>query len=160
MPTYNPSYMGVAADYGLGLRVDRATQSGATLFTTAAVPLFRVAVGRVLVTCILGEITTTLGADATLAKWTGTPTTGTAVDLCANSASMANLAAAKLLVMTGTLATAMTLANAGGALLQAIPHIIAPGTIDITGSVQGVTGAVKFSIWYIPLDEGANIVTA
>ena len=160
MPTYNPQYMGVTADYRLGLRVDRATQSGATLFTTAAVPLFRVSTGRVLVTCILGEVTTTLGADATLAKFTGTPTTGTAVDLCANSASLANLAAAKLLVITGTLATAMTLANAGGALLQATTHIIAPGTIDITGSVQGVTGAIKFSVWFIPLDEGAFIATA
>ena len=87
MPTYNPSFMQVAADYGLGLRIDRATQSGATLFTTAAVPLFRVSTGRVLVTCILGEVTTQLGADATLAKFTGTPTVGTAVDLCANSAS-------------------------------------------------------------------------
>lgn len=157
MPDYNPQYMQVVADYLCGLRVDRATESTATLFTTAAVPLFRVNVGRIRLLSIIGEVTTVISNDATLAKFTGTPTTGTAVDLCANSASLAQAAVGKLLVITGTLATAMTIANAGGALWQATSHTIAPGTIDITGTVQGVTGAIKFSVWYAPLDAGAYV---
>jgi len=157
MPNFDPSTLASIAFINRGARVDRAAASTAALFTTAAVPLFNVLVGRILELAIVGKITTVISNDATLAKWTGTPTVGTAVDLCANSASLATAAAGKLLVMTGTLATAMTIANAGGALWQVTSHVIDVGTIDITGSVQGVTGAVKFSIWYVPLDDGAYV---
>lgn len=157
MPNFDPSTLATIAFINRGARVDRAAASTALLFTTAAVPLFRVNVGRVLELAIIGEVTTVISNDATLAKWTGTPTTGTAVDLCANSATLATAAVGKLLVMTGTLATAMTIANAGGALWQVTSHVISPGTIDITGSVQGVTGAIKFSLWYLPLDDGATV---
>jgi hypothetical protein len=157
MPNFDPSTLAAIAFINRGARVDRAAATTDLLFTTAAVPLFNVLVGRVLELAIVGEVTVEISNDATLAKWTGTPTAGTAVDLCANSATLAQAAVGKLLVMTGTLATAMTIANAGGALWQVTSHIIAPGTIDITGSVQGVTGAVKFSLWYLPLDDGAYV---
>jgi len=157
MPTFDPSTLAAIAFINRGARVDRAAATTDLLFTTAKVPLFNVLVGRVLELAIVGEVTVEISNDATLAKWTGTPTVGTAVDLCANSATLAQAAVGKLLVMTGTLATAMTIANAGGALWQATAHVIAPGTIDITGSVQGVTGAVKFSLWYLPLDDGAYV---
>ena len=157
MTNFDPSTLAAIAFINRGARVDRAAASTALLFTTAAVPLFTVSVGRILELAIIGEVTTEISNDATLAKWTGTPTVGTAVDLCANSASLASAAVGKLLVMTGALATGMTIANAGGALWQVTAHVIAPGTIDITGTVQGVTGAVKFSIWYIPLDDGAYV---
>lgn len=159
MPPFDPQTLAAIAFINRGARVDRAAASTALLFTTAAVPLFTVRVGRILELAIIGEVTTVISNDATLAKWTGTPTTGTAVDLCANSATLATAAVGKLLVMTGTLATAMTIANAGGALWQVTSHVIAPGTIDITGSVQGVTGAIKFSMWYIPLDDGAYVTS-
>ena len=157
MPTFDPYTLASIAFINRGARIDRAAASTAVLFTGSAVSLFRVSVGKILELAIVGEVTTVISNDATLAKWTGTPTTGTAVDLCANSATLANAAVGKLLVMTGTLATAMTIANAGGALWQVTSHVIAPGTIDITGTVQGVTGAIKFSMWYIPLDDGAYV---
>lgn len=159
MPTFDPTTLASIAYINRGARVDRPTQSTSLLFTTAKVPLFNVLVGRILELAIVGNITTVISNDATLAKWTGTPTTGSAVDLCANSATLATAAVGKQLVMTGTLATAMTIADAGGALWQVTSHVIAPGTIDITGSVQGVTGSIKFSIWYIPLDDGAYVTS-
>lgn len=159
MPNFDPSTLAAIAFINRGARVDRPAQSTALLFTTAAVPLFNVVGGKILELAIIGEVTTEISNDATLAKWTGTPTVGTAVDLCANSATLAQAAVGKQLVMTGTLATAMTIANAGGALWQATAHVIDVGTIDITGTVQGVTGAIKFSIWYLPLEDGAYVTS-
>jgi len=158
-PYYDPSLIALSSLYQTGIRVDRAAASTAVLFTTAKVPLFTVSGGRIKLIALYGEVTTVISNDATLAKFTGTPTVGTAVDLCANSASLASAPVGKLLVMTGTLATALTIANAGGALWQATPHIVAAGTVDITGSVQGVTGAVKFSLHYVPLDDGAYVTS-
>lgn len=159
MPNFDPSTAAAMAFINRGIRVDRPTQSTTTLFTTAKVPLFNVLVGRVLELAIVGKVTTVISNDASLAKFTGTPTTGSAVDLCANSASLATAAVGKQLVMTGTLATAMTIADAGGALWQVTAHVIDVGTIDITGSVQGVTGSIKFSIWYIPIEDGAYVTS-
>jgi len=161
MPIFDPSTLAAIAFINRGARVDRAAALGSVLFTTAKVPLFNVLVGKILELAIIGEVTDALGAgEATLAKWTGTPTVGTSVDLCANSATLASATAGQQLVMTGTLATAMTIANAGGALWQVTSHVIDIGTIDITGSVQGATGSVKFSMWYLPLEDGAYVTAA
>lgn len=160
MPSFDPGTLAMIAFINKGARVDKAATLGATLFTTAKVPIFNVVGGRILLLALVGEVTVQLGADATLAKFTGTPTVGTAVDLCANSASLANATVGQRLVMTGTLANALTIAEAGGSLWQATAHIIGVGTIDITGSVQGTAGSVKFSLWYVPLDDGAYVTAA
>lgn len=156
---FDPATLAAIAFINKGARVDRPAQSTALLFTGAKVPLFNVLGGRIIEMAIVGKITTVISNDASLAKLTGTPTVGTPVDLCANSSSLATAAAGKLLVMTGTLATALTIADAGGALLQVTSHIIDVGTIDVTGSVQGVTGAIKWSILYVPLDDGAYVTS-
>lgn len=159
MPIYSPETLAALADINRGARVDRPAQLGATQFTTAKFPLFNILGGRIKLLHIQGAVTVQLGADATLIKLSGTPTVGTAVDLCANSASAANLAVAKQLVITGTLATALTLADAGGALWQATPQVLGVGTLDVTGSVQGTAGQVKWMLFYVPLDDGAYVTS-
>src|SRR5205823_2242766 len=140
-----------------GQRVDRPAALASLLFTTAKVPLFNVKGGRVRVSALFGEVTVQLGADATLVKLTGTPIVGSAVDLCANSASVANLAAGQRLMITGTLANAMAIANAGGSLWEMAPQVIGVGTIDVTGSVQGTAGQIRWTLCYLPLDDGAYV---
>ncbi len=159
MPVFDPALLAAISFFNRGARVDRPAQATPALFTTAKVPLFNVLGGRILELAIVGEITTVLSATATLAKLTGTPTVGNSVDLCANSATLSAAAVGQRLVMTGTLATALTIADAGGSLWQDLAHIIGVGTIDLTGSVNGVTGAIKFSIWYVPLDDGAYVTS-
>ena len=159
MPTYDPVTLAAIADIVAGARVDRPAQLGSILFTTAKVPLFNVLGGRIKLLSLIAEVTVALGADATLAKFTGTPTVGTSVDLCANSATLASLAIGKRLVMTGTLATALAIADAGGSLWQVTPQIIGAGTIDVTGSVAGTAGQLKFSLHYVPIDAGASVTS-
>ncbi len=149
MGNYNQSTRGRIADIGLGMRVDRATQGMAdeTIFTIAG--------GNVMVTMILGEVTTILETAANNTKLTATPTTGTAVDICADL-DTTGIEEGGFLTITGTATDALQKANAGSIKMQATPIVVAPGVIAINvGAAK--TGSVKWSLWYRPLEDGAYV---
>lgn len=139
----------------LGQKVDRAT---ATLPQTATGALFNITGGRVLVTDITGEVTTVLGATATNAKLVSTPTTGTAVDLCAVLA-VASKEVGTLFGITGLFSDAMVGANAGASVAPRNGVVIPIGSIGLNTSASN-TGSVKWSITYVPLDNGATVTAA
>jgi hypothetical protein len=136
----------------LGFRKDKAA---ATLPATATQSLFTVAGGRIALLGLLGEVTTILGATATNAKIVSTPTTGTAVDLCAVLA-VANKEAGTLFGITGIFSDALVGANAGATILQMRPIVIPVGVIGLNTSATN-TGATKWTAWYVPLDDGATL---
>ena len=138
-----------------GLKVDRAT---ATLPQTATGSLFTVAGGRILLTSIVGEVTTVLGATATNAKLISTPTTGTAVDLCAVLA-VANKEVGTLFGITGLFSDALVGANAGASVVPRNAVVVPIGNIGLNTSANN-TGSVKWSITYVPLDDGASVTAA
>lgn len=134
-----------------GKRVDRATEA----LTSEAI--FTVT-GTVLVTQILGEVTTVLETAANAVKLQANPTaTGSSVDLCATLDVNAK-PLATLFGITGTLADAMLsgLAIKG----QADPVIVQAGTIDLACADDSTTGSAKWSCWYVPLTEDATVVAA
>ena len=49
--------------------------------------------------------------------------------------------------------------NAGYAQLPARPLVVNVGTIDLDCAASN-TGSVKWSIWYVPLDDGAVVTAA
>lgn len=136
----------------LGIKVDRAT---ATLPQTATGNLFSIAGGRVLLTSIVGEVTTVLGATATNAKLVSTPTTGTAVDLCAVLA-IASKEVGTLFGITGLFSDAMVGANAGASVAPRNGVILPIGNLGLNTSAND-TGSVKWSVTYIPIDDGASM---
>jgi len=138
----------------LGLKVDRAT---ATLPQTTAAAIFNVLVGRVAITRIVGEVTTILGAVGNMSL-EGNPTTGTMVPLCAVVAA-GTKEAGTLLGITGTFADAMLAANAGALEAQVKPVILPVGTLDLRLSASS-TGSVKWTVFYMPIDDGAYIEAA
>lgn len=159
MPSYNPSYLQVAADYRLGLRVDRAT---AALPQTAAAAIFTLT-GRVLVTSIIGEVTTVIQTQANNTKLVHNPSgTGADVDLCAVLDISAD-AVGTYYSIVGVVATALKSTTLWIVLpadnLPAQGLILGPGTIDLSCAASN-TGSVKWTIFYVPLDDGANIATA
>ena len=106
----------------------------------------------------VGQVTTANSATATNLKVTSVPATGTAADIAANLA-IASLEAGTIYVVEGD-ATALIGVSAGFApALNALPFILPAGTIRIETSATN-TGASKWDVWYIPLDEGARIVEA
>lgn len=145
----------------LGTKVDRAT---ATLPATAAQNIFTISGGRVLVTSILGEVTTIVQAQATTIKLTSTPTTGSAVDLTANTGDLNALEVGGLI----TVAPALTLTPfglaiqkqlAGATTMPAVRILLAIGSLSYTTGATS-TGSIKWSLTYIPFDDGASVAAA
>lgn len=145
----------------LGIQVNRAT---ATLPATAAQNIFTVTVGRVLLTSLLGEVTTIIQAQSTTVKLTSTPTTGTAVDLTANTGDINALEVGGLITVTPALTLtpfglAIQKQLAGAATLPAVRIVIPIGSLSYTTGATS-TGSIKWTMTYIPLDDGATVVAA
>jgi hypothetical protein len=151
---FNQSTRHAVADIHLGLRVDRAS---ATLPQTAAAAIFNIVGGRVAMTAILGEVTVVLGAVGNMSLESN-PTVGTTAALSAVVAAGA-FEAGTLLSITGMVANAMLGVDAGGTAMQTCPVALPVGTLDLRLSASS-TGSVKWSIWYVPIDDGAYVTAA
>ena len=139
----------------LGFRADKAA---ATLPASTNQTLFTIAGGRVAILGLLGEVTTIVQTQACNTKLVSAPTTGTAVDLCAVLDISADEAGC-LYGITGIFGDAMVGANAGATILPQRPVVVPVGVIRLNTAATN-TGATKWTCWYLPLDEGATLVSA
>jgi hypothetical protein len=140
-------------------------KDAAVLPATGADSLFTVTGGRVIVTSLIGECTTVCTSTATTVSVGVDPTTGTAsatgvaTATAVTSAEVGTLVSlpsgAKGALVVGTGATA------GGAVQAQGPagYVVQPGDITITTSATN-TGAFKWALTYIPLDDGATVTAA
>lgn len=139
---------------GLGFRVDRDTES---LPQGADSALFTITGGRVLLLQIVGEVTTVIGG-ANNTKLVFNPTaTGVDQDLCAVLDIDAD-AVGELYTITGIVANAMRsdlLIGQG----MTNPMVLSEGDIEIN-CAGSVTGAIQWSMWYLPLDSGATVAVS
>lgn len=145
----------------IGVRVDRATS---TLPQSTTVGIFTIAGGRVLVTSLVGEVTTAIGAGTTPdGKLIYNPTAaGTSFDLC-TAVSLASDAVGQQYYIAGNVATPGALLVAG-AVGQANPVfaqalLLSEGAIEFNMD-ESVTGAIQWSLSYIPYDDGATVTAA
>lgn len=139
----------------LGKRVDRVT---ATLPQTAAAALFTIAGGKVAITGIIGEVTTIIETQLTNTKLTANPTTGTSLDICAVLDISADEVGAQYGI-TGLFSEAMVGNVAGATVLPRNPAVLNVGTLDLDCGASS-TGSVKWSIFYVPLEDGATVTAA
>lgn len=142
-------------EIGLGFRVVRAA---ATLPATTATAYFTVSGGRILLTSILGEVTTIVQTQINNMKLISNPTTGTSVDMCAVLDISADEVGC-LYGITGVPADALIGTNAGLARAMTSRLVIPIGAIELSCSATN-TGATKWQLTYIPLDDGAYVVAA
>jgi hypothetical protein len=138
-----------------GLSVSRAA---AALPQTAQSALFTVSGGRILLTSIIGEVTTVIQTQADNTKLVANPTVGTDVDLCAVLDITADQVGC-LYGITGIFADALVGANAGATVVPQRAVVVPVGTIDLSCAASN-TGAVKWVITYVPLDDGASVAAA
>ncbi len=143
---------------GLGTKVDKAA---ATLPASTVQTLFTVSGGRILLTSILGEVTTIIQTQTNNAKLQCVPTTGTTVDWCATADITALEVGAFLTVTPDLDATPFSVAlqkqNAGATTISLGVGIIVPiGAIKLSCSATN-TGATKWSMTYIAYDDGATV---
>lgn len=143
--------------FHLGIQVDRAT---ALPPQATNAPIFNIVGGRVCVNLILGEVTTIIGAVANATKLIATPTAGTAVDICATADINALEVGGKLVPAAGVFATALSKTLAGAAPAAGTRVVLAVGTLNLGCVGSSVTGAIKWSVWYVPVDDGATMTAA
>jgi hypothetical protein len=142
---------------GLGRKVDRVTS---TLPATGDLSIFTVSGGRIILTSLLGEVTTAIQAQANAIKIKGVPTTGTAKDL-SGTLDINGYEVGALISLDGTaLTTALSGTNAGGALAMRPAGIFVPiGSIKYNTAATN-TGSIKWSMTYIPYDDLATVIAA
>jgi hypothetical protein len=138
----------------LGIKVSRAT---ANLPQTTNHALFTIPV-RILVTGIIGEVTTVIQTQANNTKLLLDATAGASadVDICA-VLDITGDAVGQLYGVTGTFTDALVGAGAA-APFPARRIVLEPGTLNLSCAASN-TGQVKWDLWYIPLEQG-NPVTA
>ena len=132
--------------------------------------IFMVSGGRVIVTSLTGVITTVIQSQATTLSVGNTPTGGSAATatFCA-TLDLDALPVGTSLAVPQAKATALLKSGADGTLLwsttsggQGVPVtsggllIVPAGTIDVT-TVATSTGAIQWSVSYVPYDTGATI---
>lgn len=142
---------------GLGFHAVKAT---ATPPASTTQNLFTISGGRVLVTVLVGEVTTIIQAQVCNLKLTSVPTTGSAVDFASNL-DINGFEAGAILVAEGD-GTALIGTSTGAGFapaLNALPFILPIGTVRCATSATN-TGSIKWDLWYFPLDEGAAVVSA
>jgi hypothetical protein len=141
----------------LGKKVDRTT---ATIPATTDQTIFTVTGGRIIVTSLIGEVTTAIQAQANALKVKSVPTTGTSKDI-SGTLDINGYEVGALVSLDGTaLTTALSGTNAGAALAQKPGGIFVPiGSIKVNTAATS-TGAMKWSITYIPYDDAATVAAA
>ena len=139
----------------LGARAERAD---AALPQTTAEALFTITGGKVLITGIVGEVGTVIETQVNNTKLTANPTVGSSVDICAVLSITAD-EAGTLYSITGTLTDALVGTTAGAVAAQAKGVIVNAGTLDLDCAASN-TGTIAWTIFYVPIDDGAAIEAA
>lgn len=132
-----------------GVTVERATSA---LAQTGTLNLFSVTGGRILLTTIVGEVTTVIQAQANAVKLELAGTAGVTSDMCA-TVDVNGKAVGNLFGIVGTPATAAVM---GAAVPQPNEMICQPGNIRMNAAASN-TGAMKWTVTYVPLDDGAVV---
>lgn len=134
-----------------------------TVAQTTTQNLFQVTGGRVRIKGMLGEVTTVIGSTTENVKVTSTAkdnagtTVGTAVDVASNVDCNALQVGGKLWVEGD--GTALVKSNAGAAFIGTNSgEWVAPQGFINYETGASTTGAIKWDLWYEPLDEAARVV--
>lgn len=141
---------------GLGEQADAAA---AALPQTKAENLFTISGGRVLMTSLIGEVTTVIENALNNLKLTATPTLGTARDIAANLNIQA-YAKGDVIGLTGINTDALIpAASAGSVEGMTVPVVLQEGTLDWACDASK-TGNVKWTMRYIALDADSLVVAS
>ena len=158
MPYYDDSTKRMITDHLLGLRVDRASSATPQHDTADDVTYFTIYEGNVLMTLLVGEITTVIAGGANNINIYHTPTTGTAGAIAAATAT-ASYAEGDIFTITGLLTdTILPAVTAGSTIAMKYGGVfLTPGTIKFNATAA-TTGNWKWSLWYMPLEKGAYVL--
>lgn len=147
----------------IGIKVDKGAF---TLPATTSTAMFTVAGGRVLITSLIGEVTTAVQAQACNLNVTIDPTgAGAAADLAA-ATEINGDAVGTFYTVNGVVLDLLGSQTDGGTQVPTHatarvgrPFLVPAGSIFLKTSATN-TGATAWSLTYIPYDDGASVVAA
>ena len=120
--------------------------------------LFTVAGGKILITSIVGEVTTAITVAGTT-KLQANPTTGTVGDLCAaTDLGTTDTPAGDLISFQGLKADSIVFGVGTTPTLKQ-PIVVNVGTIEQVNAT-GADGGITWTLTYVPLDNGATVTAA
>jgi hypothetical protein len=138
-----------------GVRVEKAAT---TVPQNAATDIFTVSGGRVIITNLVGEVTTVIGGTTpalTLVHQStvgGDITFGTSLTITADEVGT--------LYAVDGVGNAIETGSSGVVESSAKPIVMAEGDIAMNVSAADATGAIAWTLTYIPLDDGASVTAA
>jgi len=143
-----------------GIKVERPTSllPQAADVVANVLPIFNIVGGRVALIQIVGEVTVILAGGACNTSLEGNPTVGTMVPLCAVLATTADEVGC-LYGITGLNTDALIGVNAGALPGQERDVVLQEGVLDWRTSADN-TGEIRWTLYYIPIDDGAHVTVA
>ena len=157
------------ADTYLGNRIERADLA-TVVFAAGPVSLFTITGGNILVNILRAEVeTAALAADAGVPRYgitTAAPYAAATVYFSAAATTIASYAIGSSLTVVGTALATVVLGQItiGPTLIgRAAPLILTPGIIMVTNAVPmtgAATSIIRHQLWWVPMDDGANVVVS
>ncbi len=136
-----------------GTMVNRAA---GTLPATTNAALFNVTGGRIILVMIVGQVTTAIQAQANTLSLSTTSTVGSISTALTAGVDVTGAAVGTLYGIDGVRANAAVL---GSNVYSSNELVVQPGTIRWTTTATS-TGAMSWSVLYIPMDDGAAVTAA
>ena len=139
---------------GMGIRVDATARAlGNETFEWATV-----LGGDVLITQIIGRLTVIVNAlDNVSLQFTPDVATATVTALC-TATNINGYDVGDTVTITGIPGNALLPVAAAGAVPgMTVPLIVPAGGVESIGSAAPGTGTMLWSLWYIPLSDGAYV---
>lgn len=145
----------------LGRKVNKASE---VLPATGLQTLFTVSGGRILVTSLIGEVTVVFDGTANSLNVVHDPDVGAVGDLNAATVCTSDIAGT-LYTVTGVQAALMGTQKEGGtevpthvvAVGPFTPFILPAGVTKLQTTATDTTGSTKWSMTYVPYDDGASV---
>lgn len=157
MPTSTQNYQLRNAE--VGYRV--ASAAPKTVPQAATQTIFTVSGGRIMIGLLYGLVTTIIGGTTPSAKFVATPTVGSANDMCTAVAITTDEVGTMFGCPIAVGSALIVAASTGKSGSMSGPglggQVVAPGTIGINVSAADATGAVSYTLLYVPLDGASNV---
>ena len=158
MPILNQSQKDVSQVFSLGIHVSKAA---ASLPQGTTQDIFLVSGGDVLVTLLYGKVGTILGAVANNLSVNSNPTASGTTYIIASAVEGNALEANSFLVVEGD-GTALVITGkaGGGPIISGNGYWICPTGAITFECVGSTTGTTAWELFYVPLTDGATVVSA
>ena len=143
----------------LGIQVVRA--AAVLPAQTVTTPYFTVVGGRIILTSLNGIVTAINDGQATTLRFQAVPSVGNLSFMSAVSASLINAEIGAMLSLDGVVATALqyAAANSGGVGAMTKYQVIQVGTIDALTATATAPLTARWTMTYVPYDDGAYVTS-